>query len=300
MFLSSGFCPGFSVGFSCVFVLLIFCSEFQIIRFVCCAFTPILFIEISMGCGRSDWPWLFLFCCYQPSCVVSQQSWFRLFCFNTFSNFTPPPQAPSVTSISTNAKRASATTVPILLAVTPANRPSSATSSKIRANVLLLKDGEWNWWRRRASLLFKKYRKNIDSFRRYLFRTEVKLKLWCHTIIQYRFSLIVIVDIFGHLHVVFLISILFRIQIVPNPYLPYTVAGVLLRTAESAYPVLSMPPDSTKPLPQPCSNSIDPLALRGGLGPSGYYFLNHLVIINLFVLALWPHDPESGLHSNLI
>ena len=31
-----------------------------------------------------------LFCCYQPSCVVSQQSWFGLFfCFN----FTPPPRS---------------------------------------------------------------------------------------------------------------------------------------------------------------------------------------------------------------
>ena len=36
-------------------------------------------------------PGLCLFC-YQPSCVVSQQSWFGLFLFHKFSDFTPPPQ----------------------------------------------------------------------------------------------------------------------------------------------------------------------------------------------------------------
>ena len=30
----------------------------------------------GMRCCRSDWPGLCFFCCYQPLCVVSQQSWF--------------------------------------------------------------------------------------------------------------------------------------------------------------------------------------------------------------------------------
>ena len=38
---------------------------------------------------RSDWPGLYLFCCYQPLCVVSQQSWFGLF-VSYSSQFTPP------------------------------------------------------------------------------------------------------------------------------------------------------------------------------------------------------------------
>ena len=57
---------------------------------------PILPVRWSNGmrCRRSDWPGLFLFCCYQPLCVVSQQSRFGLFLFHKFSNFTsPPPQA---------------------------------------------------------------------------------------------------------------------------------------------------------------------------------------------------------------
>ena len=37
------------------------------------------FSSYGMRCCRSDWPGLFLFCCYQPSCVVSQQSWFGFF-----------------------------------------------------------------------------------------------------------------------------------------------------------------------------------------------------------------------------
>ena len=45
----------------------------------------------GMRCCRSDWPGLCLFCCYQSSCVVSQQSWFLAFLFHKFSNFTPPP-----------------------------------------------------------------------------------------------------------------------------------------------------------------------------------------------------------------
>ena len=32
-----------------------------------------------MRCCWSDWHKLCLFCCYQPSCVVSQQRWFELF-----------------------------------------------------------------------------------------------------------------------------------------------------------------------------------------------------------------------------
>ena len=38
----------------------------------------------------SDWPGLCLFCCYQPSCVVNQHSWFGLL-FHKISNFNPPP-----------------------------------------------------------------------------------------------------------------------------------------------------------------------------------------------------------------
>ena len=30
---------------------------------------------------RSDWSGLCLFCCYQPLCIISQQSWFGVFCF---------------------------------------------------------------------------------------------------------------------------------------------------------------------------------------------------------------------------
>ena len=44
----------------------------------------------GMRCCRSDWPGLCLFC-YQPSCVVSQQSWFGLFLFHKLSNSPPPP-----------------------------------------------------------------------------------------------------------------------------------------------------------------------------------------------------------------
>ena len=44
----------------------------------------------GMRCCRSDWPGLFLFCCCQPSCVVSQQSWFGLFfCFINFPILPP-------------------------------------------------------------------------------------------------------------------------------------------------------------------------------------------------------------------
>ena len=35
-------------------------------------------------CCRSDWPRLCLFCCYQPLCVVSQQSWLGGFLFHKF------------------------------------------------------------------------------------------------------------------------------------------------------------------------------------------------------------------------
>ena len=45
-----------------------------------------------MRCCRSDWPGLCLFYCYQPSCAVSQQSWFELlFCFINFQILPPPP-----------------------------------------------------------------------------------------------------------------------------------------------------------------------------------------------------------------
>ena len=47
-----------------------------------------------MRCFKSDWPGLCLFCCYQPSCVVSHQSWF--WAFINFFRFTPPPANPTV------------------------------------------------------------------------------------------------------------------------------------------------------------------------------------------------------------
>ena len=43
-------------------------------------------------CCRSDWPGLCLFCCYQPLCVVSQQSWFGVFCFISPFYSAPPPR----------------------------------------------------------------------------------------------------------------------------------------------------------------------------------------------------------------
>ena len=49
----------------------------------------------GMRCFRGDWPWLCLFCCYQPSCVVSQQRRFGLFCFINFPILPPPPQCGS-------------------------------------------------------------------------------------------------------------------------------------------------------------------------------------------------------------
>ena len=60
---------------------------------------PPFFIEISfvvhwsdgMRCCRSDWPGLCLFCCYQPLCVIIQQSWFGFFfCFINFLILLPP------------------------------------------------------------------------------------------------------------------------------------------------------------------------------------------------------------------
>ena len=44
-----------------------------------------------MRCCRSYWPGLCLFCCCQPSCVVSQQSGFGLFFFLKIFLFFPPP-----------------------------------------------------------------------------------------------------------------------------------------------------------------------------------------------------------------
>ena len=39
----------------------------------------------------SDWPGLCLFCCHQPSCFVSQQSWFGFFCFTNYPIMLFPP-----------------------------------------------------------------------------------------------------------------------------------------------------------------------------------------------------------------
>ena len=51
---------------------------------------PFLFLPYSDGmrCCGSDWPGLCLFCCYQPLCVGSQQSWFG-FCFINFPILLP-------------------------------------------------------------------------------------------------------------------------------------------------------------------------------------------------------------------
>ena len=43
----------------------------------------------GMRCCGSYFSGLLLFCCYQPSCVVSQQSWF---CFMNFPISPPPPE----------------------------------------------------------------------------------------------------------------------------------------------------------------------------------------------------------------
>ena len=56
----------------------------------------------GMRCCRSDWPGLWLFCCYQLSCVVSQQSWFGSFFWFKFFPILPPPpsyvlQYPTIT-----------------------------------------------------------------------------------------------------------------------------------------------------------------------------------------------------------
>ena len=62
--------------------------------FVQSCFVCVLFVCVGGGgeLPRSDWPGLCLFCCDQPKCVVSQQSWFWAFLFPKFSNFTPPPR----------------------------------------------------------------------------------------------------------------------------------------------------------------------------------------------------------------
>ena len=44
----------------------------------------------GMRCYRSDRPGLCLFCCYQPSCVVSQRSWFGfIFVSYIFQSYCP-------------------------------------------------------------------------------------------------------------------------------------------------------------------------------------------------------------------
>ena len=60
-------------------LLALFCQDVEV--FFCCFFT------------NNRRPGLCLFCCYQPSCVVSQQSWFWVFLlFHKFRILlTPPP-----------------------------------------------------------------------------------------------------------------------------------------------------------------------------------------------------------------
>ena len=79
VFLSSDFCliPALVARF-CDCLFFVFCLGFQIIRFVIRTFMSIFFIEIPfvlfagvMRCGAQG-----CVCCYQPSCVVSQLSWF--------------------------------------------------------------------------------------------------------------------------------------------------------------------------------------------------------------------------------
>ena len=43
-------------------------------HFTVSLFTPPPHWSDGMRCCRSDWPGLCLFCCYQPLCVISQQS----------------------------------------------------------------------------------------------------------------------------------------------------------------------------------------------------------------------------------
>ena len=60
---------------------------------------PFWFINfpiLLMRCCRSDWPGLWLFSCFQPLCVVSQQCWIWAKC----PHFTPPPDASTLTKIS--------------------------------------------------------------------------------------------------------------------------------------------------------------------------------------------------------
>ena len=62
---------------------LIFCLDYFILHDIIVSFTP--------DAVQKRLAWLCLLCCYQPSCVVSQHSWFWAF-FVSFSNFTPPPR----------------------------------------------------------------------------------------------------------------------------------------------------------------------------------------------------------------
>ena len=76
-----------------LFFLFFFCFEFQIIRFVISTLTPIFFVKIFVLPPPLGWdavPGLCLFCCYQPLCVVSQQSCFWAFSIN-FPILLPPP-----------------------------------------------------------------------------------------------------------------------------------------------------------------------------------------------------------------
>ena len=52
-----------------------------------------------MRCCRSDWPGLCLFCCYQPLCVVSQQSWFGFFYFINFPILLPSTPTPNISDL---------------------------------------------------------------------------------------------------------------------------------------------------------------------------------------------------------
>ena len=73
--------------------------------YILCLYPPPLLYQIFtctgvMGCGAAEATGLSFVCFgYQPSCVLSQQSWFGLFLFHKFSSFTnilyPPFYTPS-------------------------------------------------------------------------------------------------------------------------------------------------------------------------------------------------------------
>ena len=74
-----------------VWILLLFYYSFLLFLFIILFLSPTPFHDGIWGC-RSDWPGLWLFCCYQRLFLFSANRVdFGLFFFHTISNFTPPP-----------------------------------------------------------------------------------------------------------------------------------------------------------------------------------------------------------------